>query len=200
MRVNWYASKRSIVAGLDPLVRALAQRRIAPDAVTLAAVPIAAIGGVAIVLSPRAPALLLLVPIAAALRLGTNLLDGALARTTGQSRPRGELLNEVTDRVCDVLLLAPVAFVPGAEPLIVSFGIVVAVLASFIGVASKAAGGERLYGGVLSKPGRMVLLAGASLVTLVGGPWVWAWFGYVLLVGASLTTLERLAVAWRTLP
>ena len=197
--MDWYASKRSIVAGLDPLVRALAARGVAPDAVTLSAVPIAAVGGLAVALSPSAPVLLLLVPVAAGLRLGTNLIDGALARATGRSHPRGELLNEVGDRVCDLLLLAPVALVPGADTAVVLLGVAIAILASFVGLASKAAGGERLYRGVLSKPGRMALLAVSAVVALVSGAWVWGWFGPVLLVGASLTALERLVVAWRRL-
>jgi phosphatidylglycerophosphate synthase len=199
MRVDWYASKRSIVAGLEPLVRALAARGVAPDAVTLAAIPIAAIGGAAIALSPAAPGLLLLVPLAAGLRLGTNLIDGALARATGRSRARGELLNEVSDRLCDVLLLAPVALVPGAQPAVVLLGVAAAILASFVGVAAKAAGGDRLYGGVLSKPGRMALLAVVAVVALVAGPAAWGWFGPILLAGASLTAAERLIVAWRRL-
>jgi CDP-diacylglycerol--glycerol-3-phosphate 3-phosphatidyltransferase len=200
MRVDWYASKRSIVAGLEPLVRALAARGVAPDVVTLSAVPIAAIGGAAIALSPGAPALLLVVPVAAGLRLGTNLVDGALARASGRSHARGELLNEVSDRVCDVLLLAPVALVPGAAPALVLLGVAAANLASFVGVAAKAAGGERLYGGVLSKPGRMALLAVVAVAALVAGPGAWGWFGPLLLAGASLTAAERLIVAWRRLP
>ena len=199
MRVDWYASKRSIVAGLDPLVRALAARGVAPDAVTLSAIPIAAVGGAAIALSPSAPALLLVVPVFAGLRLGANLIDGALARTTGRSHPRGALLNEVSDRVCDVLLLAPVAVLPAAQPAVVLLGVALAILASFIGVAAKAAGGERLYGGVLSKPGRMALLAAVALAALVAGPGAWAWFGPILLAGTSLTAAERLVVAMRRL-
>ena len=199
MTVDWYASKRSIVARLDPVVRALAARGVAPDAVTASAIPIAAIGGAAIVLSPSVPALLLLVPIAAGLRLVTNLLDGALARATERSHPRGELLNEVTDRLADVLLLAPVAIVPGAQPAFVLLGVAGAILASFIGLAARAAGGERLYGGVLSKPGRMALLGVFSIAALIAGPDAWAPFGPLLVAGTFVTAADRLRTAWRRL-
>jgi archaetidylinositol phosphate synthase len=199
MTMDWYASKRSIVARLDPVVRALAARGVAPDAVTASAIPIAAIGGAAIVLSPSMPAVLLLVPIAAGLRLVTNLLDGALARATERSHPRGELLNEVTDRLADVLLLAPVAIVPGAQPALVLLGVAGAILASFVGLAAKAVGGERLYGGVLSKPGRMALLAVFSIAVLIAGPGAWAWFGPILVAGTFLTAADRFRVAWRRL-
>jgi phosphatidylglycerophosphate synthase len=200
MTVDWYAPKRSIVTRLDPLVRALAERGVAPDAVTLSALPIAAVGGAAIVLAPAVPLLLLLVPIAAGLRLVTNLLDGALARAAGRSHPRGELLNEVSDRIADVLLLAPVAIVPGAQPGFVLLGVAGAIFASFVGLAAKAAGGERLYGGVLSKPGRMALLSVVAVAVLIAGPGAWAPFGPLLVAGTFLTAADRLRVAWRRLP
>src|SRR5690349_2725884 len=200
MTMDWYASKRSITARLDPLVRALAARGVAPDAVTLSALPIAAVGGAAIALSPALPLLLLLVPVTAGMRLLANLLDGALARAAGRSHPRGELLNEVTDRLADILLLAPAAIVPGAEPVLVLLGVCGAILASFVSVAARAAGGERAYGGILSKPGRMALLSVVALAALIAGSGAWAWFGPLLLAGTVLTAADRLRLAWRRLP
>ena len=51
--MDWYGSKRAIVARLDGLVGRLARAGVSPDAVTLAAVPVAAVGGVAVLASPR---------------------------------------------------------------------------------------------------------------------------------------------------
>lgn len=198
-RVDLYAGKSGIVARLDPIVAALARRGVAPDAVTVAAVPVAAAGGAALLLSPAVPALLLLVPVLAALRLVLNLLDGALARRSGRSHPRGELLNELCDRLCDLAFLAPVAVLPGADAVVVLLGVIAALLASYVGITTRAAGGERIYRGVLSKPGRMVLLSGAAVVAFAAGPFAWTWFGPLLLIGAALTLVERLAVAFRQL-
>ena len=198
--MNWYRSKGGIVERLAGVVDGLAAAGVAPDAVTLAAIPVAVVGGVALLASPSVPALLLIVPIAAGLRLLLNLVDGALARATGRSHPRGEVFNEVGDRLSDIALLAPVAFLPGAKRETVLLGVIAAVLASFIGVVSKTAGGERLYRGVLSKPGRMVLLAAFSILALVLGPDAWGPFGPILLIGATLTAAERLIVAVRSLP
>jgi CDP-diacylglycerol---glycerol-3-phosphate 3-phosphatidyltransferase len=198
--MNWYRSKRTIVAGLDGLVGRLAAAGVSPDAVTLAAVPVAMVGGLALLASPAMPPVLLLVPVAAGLRLVLNLVDGALARSTGRSHPRGELYNEVGDRLADIALLAPVAFLPGAQREAVLLGVTAAVLASYVGVTSKAAGAERLYAGILSKPGRMVLLALFSVAALVLGPVAWGPFGPLLLAGTALTVVERLAAAIRRLP
>ena len=197
--MDLYAGKSGIVARLDPIIGALAARGVAPDAVTIAAVPVAALGGAALLASPSVPVALLLVPFLAAARLVLNLLDGALARRSGRSHPRGELLNELCDRLADIALLAPVAVLPGASPVIVLLGVIGALLASFVGITTRAAGGQRIYRGVLSKPGRMVLLSVAAVAAFVAGPVAWMWFGPLLLLGTALTLVERLVVAFRQL-
>ena len=143
---------------------------------------------------------MLVVPLAVGLRLTCNLLDGALARRTGRVHPRGELYNELGDRSADVLMLAPVAFVPGAIAAAVWAGVVLALLASFTAVATRAAGGTRSYRGILSKPGRMALLTVFSLAVLFVGPEAWWPFGPLLAVGAGLTLAERVLIAVRELP
>ena len=198
--VDLYRVKPALLRGLDPVLARLERSGVRPDVLTLAAVPVGALAGAAILLSPSAPWALLLVPLAAVARLVLNLLDGALARRTGLIHARGELFNEVGDRLADVLMLAPVAFVPGAHQATVLLGVTVAVLASFTSVATKAAGGTRSYRGILSKPGRMVLLTVSAIAVLVVGPPAWGPFGPLLLIGASLTLLERLVLSIRELP
>jgi len=197
--MDWYGSKGGIVERLAGVVDGLAAAGVSPDTVTLAAIPVAAVGGLALLASPTIPAVLLIVPVVAGLRLLLNLIDGALARATGRSHPRGEVFNEIGDRLSDIALLAPVAFLPGAQRETVLLGVMTAVLASFIGVVSKSAGGQRLYGGVLSKPGRMALLAAFAILAFVVGPAAWGPFGPILLIGAALTFVERLVVAIRSL-
>ena len=198
--MDLYAPKAGLVGALAPVVRRLAAAGVSPDAVTLAAVPVAAAGGACLLASPGLPALLLAVPFLAGLRLVLNLLDGALARSTGRSHPRGEVFNEVGDRLADIALLAPVAWLPGASPQVVLPGVIGAIMASYVGITTKAAGGRRLYRGVLSKPGRMLLLAGGAIGAYVYGPDVWAVFGVLLCIGVTLTFLERIVIAVRSLP
>ena len=87
--------------------------------------------------------------------------------------------------------------------MLVLLGVLTGVLASYVGITARAAGGDRIYRGVLSKPGRMALLVVTCLVAFLLGPSdtrAWAAFGPLLLLGTSLTFLERLAVAIRRLP
>ncbi len=181
------------------MIDRLSRGGVSPDTVTLAAIPVGLAAALCLLLSPAAPGLLLFVPVLACLRLLLNLLDGAVARRTGRMHPRGELFNELGDRLTDICFLAPVAFLPGADERLVLLGVIGAVFASYAGLAPRAAGGERIYRGVLSKPGRMALLGVNSIAVVLVGPEAWAAFGPLLLLGTVLTAIERILVAIRRL-
>lgn len=198
--MDLYAGKSAMLGRLAPLVDGLIRAGISADALTLAALPVAALAAVCLLASPSLPALLLGVPVLAGARILLNLLDGAVARRSGRIHPRGELLNELGDRLADIGFLAPVAVLPGASPVVVLLGVIVGLLASYVGITARAAGGERIYRGVLSKPGRMVLLSVAAVACLPLGETAWTAFGPLLLLGTSLTLVERLAIAVRRLP
>jgi CDP-diacylglycerol--glycerol-3-phosphate 3-phosphatidyltransferase len=201
--MDLYATKGAVNARLVPLVDRLAAAGVTPDQVTLAAVPVAVAAGACLLASPAVPALLLVVPLLVVVRIVLNLIDGNMARRTGMIHARGELYNEVGDRFADIAFLAPVAFLPGASPQVVLLGVVTGVMASYVGITAKAAGGERIYRGILSKPGRMALLTVCCIVAFVLGPEdtrAWAAFGPLLLLGTALTLLERIVVAIRRLP
>src|SRR3989442_15442046 len=110
--MDLYRSKGAIVRGLEPIVDWLARVGVSPDAVTLAGIPVGVVAGGCLLLSPTMPPLLLAIPPLAALRLVLNLLDGALARRTGNIHPRGELYNELGDPLADIAFLPPVPFLP----------------------------------------------------------------------------------------
>jgi phosphatidylglycerophosphate synthase len=198
--MDLYRSKASISLALEPVIGWLAKHRVSPDTVTLSAVPVGVVAGGCLLLSPAVPLALLLVPFLAAVRLVLNLIDGALARRTESIHARGELYNELGDRLADIAFLAPVAFLPGADRTIVLLGVTGAVFASFAGLAPRAAGSERIYRGILSKPGRMVLLAVFAVLAWIAGPQAWGPFGPLLLLGSGLTAVERMAVGIRRLP
>lgn len=200
--MNLYATKGAVNERLVPLVDRLAAAGVSPDALTLAAIPVALAAGACLLASRSFPPLLLAVPVLVVVRLVLNLLDGNMARRTGRIHARGELYNEVGDRIADVAFLAPAAFLPGADERVVFGGVLVAVLASYAGVTARAAGGRREFRGILSKPGRMVLLAACAIWAFIAGPDTtvpWTAFGPLLLVGASLTFAERFVAAWRAL-
>jgi CDP-diacylglycerol---glycerol-3-phosphate 3-phosphatidyltransferase len=190
---GWYRMKPAFQGLLRPVVTRLVARGISADLLTALAVPIAALGGVCLALSDRAPLMLIGVPILAALRLVLNLLDGQVARATGTVHPMGEVANELGDRVADVLFLGGLAFVAAVGPLAAGAAVTAALLASFTGLAARAAGAPRQYGGIMSKPARMIVLAVAAPAAWIAGsgrPLAAA--AWLIALGGVVTVVQRL--------
>ncbi len=190
-----YRMKPAAQRLVRPLVDASLSLGVSADVLTLAAIPVAALGGLCLALSDGAPVLLLLVPFLAALRLILNLVDGQVARQTGTAHPMGEVLNELGDRIADVLFIGGLAFVPEVGPLLALSAAIAALLASYVGITSRAVGASRQYAGVMSKPGRMIVLAGAApLAFVVAAAWPLVIAAWLILGGALLTLVQRILV------
>lgn len=170
------------------------------DAVTVAGVAFAGLAGFGIWLGRDGGPWLLLVPAGAFLRTAANALDGMVAARTGTARPLGEVLNETGDRVGDVAAFLPVALVPGVPDLLVAGTLAAMLISSYLGVVVKAAGGRRLYGGILGKPDRMLVLGAAAVVALFLSPdSVFVAALWIVLGGSVVTFFQRAAAARREL-
>ena len=191
-----YGLKPAFTRWLRPLVEGLAARRTNPDLLSALAVVVAALGGACLALAGSVPLLLLVVPFLAAARLVLNILDVAVARLSGAQRPMGELWNELGDRVADVLFIGGSAFHPAVDARLVLAAVAGALLASYAGIAARAAGGARQYTGIMSKPGRMVVLAVAAPLAWLTLDSRWLNVGLAIIaVGALITLAQRLLAA-----
>jgi len=185
---------------LTPLAEWLVARHVSADLLTVLALVAATLAGACLAVSDAIPALLIAVPALAALRLVLNLLDGQVARGGGTARPMGEVWNELGDRIADVLMIGALAFVAAVGPLLAGSAAVAALLASYVGITSRAVGAPRQYGGVMSKPGRMIVLAVAAPLALVlAAGWPLTLAAIVIAVGALITLAQRLAATGRDL-
>jgi CDP-diacylglycerol--glycerol-3-phosphate 3-phosphatidyltransferase len=196
-----YRVKPQVQAALVPVAARLNRAGITANGLTLAALIIAGVGGLALALSPNRPALLLLVPVLAAARLVLNVLDGMVARASGRAPRRiGEVWNELGDRAADGAFLVGLAFVPAVGAPLAMLAIVAALFASYAGLAARAAGGRRLYGGIMSKPGRMITLAVASVLAFITASSAPLVIGTAVIAGGSVVTLvQRTLTAVREL-
>jgi phosphatidylglycerophosphate synthase len=190
-----YRLKPASQAVVRPLERLAIRSGLSADALTFLAVPVAAVGGACLALSGEIPWLLLAVPLLAALRLTLNLLDGMVARSTGSMHPMGEMWNELGDRLADTLFIGGLAFAPGVDARLILAAVAAALLSSYAGIISRAAGASRQYGGVMSKPGRMVTLAIAAPVALFTGESAWLTVAAIVILVGSLITLGQRVVA-----
>ncbi|WP_405900057.1 phosphatidate cytidylyltransferase [Streptomyces sp. NBC_00727] len=178
----WYADRLSGVRS------SLVRREVSPDTVTAAGVAAAAGAAAALAWLP-APVAALPVAVLLAARLAFANLDGALARDTGRTTRRGAVLNELGDRVADLVVLA--GFLTLAPLWLVALAGLAATLPSWVSLAGAAAGAPRRNGGPVGKTERclLVVVAAAS-----------GWAVPVLAViaaGSLLTAVLRLAGLWR---
>lgn len=194
-----YAIKPRFQRALGGVERLLVQRGVHPDHLTLCALLVSLIGGAALAASGAHPWLLLLVPPVAMGRTALNALDGLVARRTGLARPWGEVLNETCDRLSDVALFGGVA-VAGSDARLGAVALVAMLLSSYVGTASKAAGGRRQYGGVMGKADRMLYLSIAAVPAfLLPGVPVFSYFLIVVTAGLCVTIAQRLGATYADL-
>lgn len=190
----WYSRRLAL------LVRWAVARSLSPDLFTALGVLGAALAGVAIALGWWLPAAVLL-----AVRLAGANLDGAVARARGTSRAWGFTLNELGDRLSDLLMFAGLAVLAvhapapwwdgGMDTLTwVLLAALAATLPTFSSLAVAGAGGPRANGGPLGKTERCLLV-----VLATAWPSTIAVVCVVIAVGSVVTAVLRLRAGHRTL-
>lgn len=184
--------------------------RIHPDAISYASIAVSACAAACFLFARRWPVLLLVAPLLCYARLWLNMLDGMVALASGKGSRRGEILNDLPDRVSDVLIFAGVAHSGLCNPLAAYWAAIFALLTAYVGTLGQAVGARREFGGVMSKPWRMVVLhagAWATLALIWGGRGAWRVATLsaldlacvVIIVGCAQTIAVRLARIMREL-
>ena len=95
------------------------------------------------------------------------MLDGMVAIAAGKASWRGEILNDLPDRISDVIIFAGVAHSSWMNPILGYWAAIFALLTAYVGVFGQAIGGQREFSGWMSKPWRMVALHIGAWCTLV---------------------------------
>ena len=158
---------------------------IHPDAISYLSMVAAAGAGGCFLFSDRWPWLLLVGPLLCYARLWCNMLDGMVALAGGKASWRGEILNDLPDRISDVLIFVGVAHSGLCAQASGYWAAIMALLTAYVGMFGQAVRVQREFSGVMSKPWRMVTLH-------VGA---WLTFGMMLRDGqgdrlAGLTILD----------
>lgn len=118
-------------------------------------------------------------------RLWLNMLDGMVALATGKASPVGEIVNDLPDRVSDVLIFVGVAHSGLCHPLTGYWSALCALFVAYVGTLGQAVGVQREFNGVMSKPWRMAALHAGAWTTLA-----LVWLGDSALPMAGLTVLD----------
>ncbi|MBO0684649.1 MAG: CDP-alcohol phosphatidyltransferase family protein [Candidatus Dormibacteraeota bacterium] len=155
------------------LAALLARVKVAPNAISVAALAAAAGGAACLIEVPRQPAgvqavLLVLASGLVLLRMLGNVLDGLVAVEGGLRSPAGELFNEVPDRIADAILLVAAGYAIPASAIGVPLGwaaALLAVLTAYIRVFGGSLGLRQCFSGPMAKPQRMGVLAVAIVLS-----------------------------------
>jgi phosphatidylglycerophosphate synthase len=107
------------------------------------------------------------------------MLDGMVALASGKASWRGEILNDLPDRISDVLIFVGVAH-SGLNFILSGYwAAILALLTAYVGVFGQAVGVQREFSGLMSKPWRMVTLHLGAWITFA---LIW-WNGGKIKVG-----------------
>ena len=143
-------------------VRVCVRAGVHPDAVSYASVVAAGLAAGCFAMAGRWPLLLIVGPVLCFVRLWFNMLDGMVALASGKASPRGEIVNELPDRVSDVVIFVGVAHGGWANPFLGYWAAILAVMTAYVGTLGQAVTGRRRFEGWMSKQWRMVALAAGA--------------------------------------
>src|SRR5256714_3227231 len=144
---------------------------IPPDAISYLSILAALTAALCFWKSGRNPWLLIIAPLFCYLRLWFNMLDGMVAVAAGKTSARGEIVNDLPDRISDVLIFVGVAHSGLMNPLIGYWTAIFSLLTAYVGLFGQAIAGRREFSGIMSKPWRMVLLSLGAWTMFVCRSW-----------------------------
>jgi CDP-diacylglycerol--glycerol-3-phosphate 3-phosphatidyltransferase len=193
-------------------VRFFATRGISPNVLSLLSLFFAVLAGSIFFLASTSPSfnsLLLLASVFVCLNAILDGLDGVLAREIGNASKRGDFLDHVIDRYSDMFIIGGIVFGGYVSYRIGVIAIIGVLLSSYMGTQAQAVGLSRMYGGMLGRADRMVLIIGATVLMLVypysipaSGLLSFSFLGWALVIFAIIgnaTALQRFISIWRRL-
>jgi phosphatidylglycerophosphate synthase len=149
----------------DAATRFCVRSGIHPDAISYLSILAATAAAICFWKAGQVRWLLIVAPLFCFLRLWFNMLDGMVAVAANKASRRGEILNDLPDRISDVAIFVGVAHSGLMNPLVGYWAAILAVLNAYVGLFGQALGVQREFGGMMSKPWRMVALGIGAWMT-----------------------------------
>jgi CDP-diacylglycerol--glycerol-3-phosphate 3-phosphatidyltransferase len=196
--VSIYDLKPAFQARLRPTVEYLAFHRVTANQITVAALLLSLLYGLAMAALAPARWPLLLLPVVLFLRMALNAIDGMLAREHAMASRLGAVLNELGDVLADAALYLPLALLPDVPAAAVVVFVVLAVVSETTGLLGPLLGTRRRYDGPLGKSDRAFAIGTLALLLGLGVPGG-TWLAVVLWLLVALLALTILNRARRAL-
>jgi phosphatidylglycerophosphate synthase len=191
------------------MVRLCVRWGIHPDTISYLSLVASALAAICFWKSREHPWLLIVGPLLCYLRLWFNMLDGMVALASGKASWRGEILNDLPDRISDVSIFVGVAHSGWCATTSGYWAAIFALLTAYVGMMGQAVGVQREFSGLMSKPWRMVTLHLGAWIALglfwndgsnrFRGFTVLDWTCAVVVLGCVQTIAVRLQRIFRAL-
>jgi CDP-diacylglycerol--glycerol-3-phosphate 3-phosphatidyltransferase len=158
-----YSLKPRFQSLLRPLSDGLASAGVSANMVTIAALVLSILEGIALANDPGASVPLLALPVVLLVRMALNAIDGMIAREHAQQSDTGAYLNEIGDIVSDLALYTPLVLAI-YTPLSVSIVVLYVVyligipVSETVGIMAERIGGIRRYDGPMGKSDRALCM------------------------------------------
>lgn len=188
---------------LNPFVDLSIRAGLTPNTVSVIAIGLAGSAGLVFTLAGDKPRLYLIGVLFVLLNGWFDMLDGAIARRLDTASSAGDIIDHVLDRYADIVVLVGLA--AGIERYGIGLAAVTGVLmTSYLGTQAQAVGLDRVYGGLVGRADRLVLIGVAGVIaafvhsrlytlTVIG--WLLVFFAIV----GHLTAMQRFYYSLRAL-
>lgn len=186
---NWRLSRR--------LARLLADRRVSPNAISIAGLVCGLAAGLALaatsILPNASPLFWFLGAVLILARLLANMLDGMVAVESSRTSRLGELFNEVPDRISDAAALIGLGYADGGIVTLGYLAALTAVFTAYLRAVGKNTGEPQDFCGPMAKQQRMAAVIGTALICAVfPSDWLPAAALSVIIAGCAITSWRRI--------
>ncbi len=189
---------------LDPFVKVFETHNISANSLTFLSLFFAMLAGICYYFSLNNPWVLFAALLFVFMNAFLDGADGLLARKTNSASKYGDFLDHVIDRYADVFIIGGACLAGFVEP---ALGVVIlsgVLLASYLGTQAQAVGIGRVYGGIMGRADRLIILTMATSLNIAYAPSFGLWgvdysvFGWALIVigiASHITAFQRI---WHT--
>lgn len=184
--VSIYDIKPKFQQILQPVLSVLHRCHVTANQITLAALVLSVLIGIAFWYGDSYSWLFLVVPIGLFIRMALNALDGMMARIYNQQSTLGEVLNEVGDVISDWVIFFPLLKYFHQQLYLVVGFLCLSILSEFSGVLGKVIANDRRYDGPMGKSDRAFVIGACGLALFFDWPVVDFAFWILLIINGLL--------------
>jgi archaetidylinositol phosphate synthase len=177
--------------------------RIHPNVITLISLLFAFFAGLSFYLTYVSAYFLFLAFASIVIASLLDAIDGKVARLKHISSPRGDFLDHLIDRYADMFIIIGIGFSVYSTPLFALLALSGIFMTSYVGTQAQAVGLKRIYGGVMGRADRLVILIILPIIQFFWWGYYFSISTWVLIAFAilgHLTAIQRIYYAWKSIP